>query len=228
MRWAIVAVALAFTLVGTPGRTSAQPEPGVTVDLAFTHVYAIKDTDVVRFVAYIRNPHPYTVAGVTTRWEGYAADGTVVGTFSKTHPPILGGTSWTYVGGAGSANLTGRPASVAVFLEHPGQQTDALARTFPVEGVVVERAGGGDSQPDLYLATGTATTDGAPLDRVNTRAIAVARGADGQIVGADFSVGLTVYARPVLPPGAVLNLGTAIYTVAPATSAEMLAYADLP
>lgn len=220
----VCAVLLALALVGGPLPTNAQDAPDVTADLVFTQVYP--HGDVIRFLAYIRNPHDYTVAGVRTRWEAYAADGSIVGSRTKTQPPILGGISMPYVGGAGSLNLTGKPVAVAVYLESPGQRTDALPRIFPIEGVSIGPAYKALSTKNEYRLGATITTDSETVGRDDVVTSLILRGADGQIVGADF---LSVEKAPdVLAPLARIRVEEVVTTVAPASSAEVFAYVDLP
>ena len=225
MRHFVLCVLVAFVLLSSSISASAQPAPSVSAEVVFTQVYANSDT--VRFLAYIRNPHEYTVGGVTTRWEAYDADGVIVGSRTKTQPPILGGMDFPYVGGAGGAILSGRPAAVAIFLESLGERTDALPRIFPVEGVTLA-PGGTRSRPtpNEYDVTATVTIDSEPINRRDLSASIILRDRAGVVVGADFADFL--HAPDVLAPGARVRVDERMDTVAPATTGEVFAYADRP
>lgn len=76
-----------------------------------------------RFAVEISNPSvDLTRVGVKATWKMLDADGVIVGTYNAyAQPPIPPKGSVYYVGGAGSANLTGEPVRVSVQITDKGR-----------------------------------------------------------------------------------------------------------
>jgi hypothetical protein len=83
------------------------------------------DAPFLRFAATVENPSDQALEGVVTEWTARDADRKVVGRHRTVQPVIPAGEKVMYVGGAGSANLTGVPVTVGV---------DVVAYGDPVTG----------------------------------------------------------------------------------------------
>lgn len=96
----------------------------------------------VRFAAVISNPSKRTRTGVITTWKALDSDGVIVGTHDLVQPPIPPGQTIVYVGGAGSANLSGTPARVTVEITDEGKMVGAKpVQAASVASVSFKRSG---------------------------------------------------------------------------------------
>lgn len=94
-----------------------------------------KENTVLRFVTKISNPNNAILRDINIEWTAYDADGAVVGNYSGSQPDIPANGYVYYVGGAGSANLSGTPATVDVKITTEGLLTNRVAPKIDVSNV---------------------------------------------------------------------------------------------
>jgi hypothetical protein len=171
-------------------------------------------TNLMRVVASVSNPGLEPINGVKMSWNAFNSSGALVGSYGSTIPTINALSSWTYVGGAGSAYLNGTPASATVVVAEKGSYVTQEATPYVADSVqfAVNPYGGGvyPGATD-YTVTGDITigTNQIPSSSLDA-AIVLTNGA-GQVVGADIDVAQNLPA--VLTPG----LRIAIQDDVPAT-----------
>jgi hypothetical protein len=126
-------------LPGATATLSAAERPDLSVEIGWFGVE--QTTDVLRFLAYIRNSSDRPATGVRAEWTAYDASDVIVGNFSSDMPTIPAGETFPYVGGAGGVNLTGTPSRVEVKIADLGELDDKAASPFlDVENVRVEQS----------------------------------------------------------------------------------------
>ena len=172
-------------------------------------------TNLMRVVASVSNPGLEPVSGVKVSWNALNASGALVGSYSSTLPTINALSSWTYVGGAGAAVLTGTPASATVVPAEKGSYVTQVAAPYAADSVqfAVSPYGGGiyPGATD-YSVTGNITIGANQIPSNSLDVDIVFTNAAGQVVGADFDQPTNLPA--VLTPG----LRVAIQDDVPASS----------
>lgn len=139
-----------------------------------------KESSLLRFAVKISNPNNYTLKGVCTEWTAYDADRAVVGNYSCPQPDIPANDYIYYIGGAGSANLSGIPADVDVKLTAEGLLTNRVSPQISVSNVQIISNGF-----NWYTVSAECVTD----SQINTASLDgqfILKDANGQIIDADF------------------------------------------
>lgn len=139
-----------------------------------------KENTVLRFVIKLSNSNDYTLRGVTTEWIAYDIDDAVVGSFDGSQPDIPANGYVYYVGGAGSANLSGTPVRVEVKIATEGLLTNRVSPQITVSNVQVKNNGYG-----FYSVSAGCATD-SDIKTVDIDGQIIVKDADGQIIDADF------------------------------------------
>lgn len=188
---------VAATATPSPTATATPDVPRPTLEVAYFH--ARTGERLFRVAVAITNPAAKTIEGLKMRWDAYSADNAIVGGIASSLPPIAGGQTFYYVGGAGGANLTGDPASVKVTVVDGGRFTDAPSILFTTEPGTVLMEEYPLSKDKQARASANVVTGDKAVDRFDTVVTVILRDAAGAIVGADFD-------RPVslpesIPPG---------------------------
>ena len=96
---------------------------------------------VLRFAVQISNSNPYALTGITTEWTAYDKDDAVVGYFEGSQPDVPANDCVYYVGGAGSAKLSGTPARVEVKIITPGLLTNKVSPQITVRNIQLKDNG---------------------------------------------------------------------------------------
>lgn len=157
------------------------PTPDVSIEPVFFFSRG-GDLPLIRFAARLTNNSDRAVTGVEIEWTALDADGVIVGGFAAAPRSVPANSSNYYVGGAGSVNLRGEPASVDFQIVSPGRFVDSLtAATFTVSDVTVSQPQFGDFFTVGGIATGDA--DVAAADLVFS---AIGYDAEGNIVAVGF------------------------------------------
>jgi hypothetical protein len=172
-------------------------------------------TNLMRVVASVSNPGLEPISGVKVSWSALNASGALVGSYSSSLPTIDALSSWTYVGGAGSANLTGPPASATVVAAEKGSYVTQEATPYAADSVQFAVTPDGDFvYPGAtdYTVMGNITIGSNQIPSSSLDVNIVFTNATGQVVGADFDEPSNLPA--VLTPG----LRIAIQDDVPATS----------
>lgn len=178
--------------------------PAPTVSVTYTFL-TTGQSPLVRFVATITNPGVYPVTGAVVSWTAYNSANAIVGSHTHDSYPINALSSITYVGGAGSVNLSGPPAKVTATITNPGTYVRTVPPTFTVSTIAVS-----NSTIDIY-SDATPYTVSADVTIGGTRPVASAD-LDVSIVLVDASgapVGATFYDTATKLP-AMLNPGTKV------------------
>ena len=139
-----------------------------------------KESNVLRFVVKLSNPNNYILKGINLEWTAYDVDGAVVGNYSDSQPDIPANDYVYYVGGAGSAHLSGIPASVDVKLTTEGLLTNRVSPQISVSNVQIKYNGFG-----WYTVSAQCVTD----SEMNTECldgVFIVKDAKGSIIDADF------------------------------------------
>lgn len=139
-----------------------------------------KENTVLRFVVKLSNPNNYILKGINLEWTAYDVDGAVVGNYSGSQPDIPANDYVYYVGGAGSANLSGTPANVDVKLTTEGCLTNRVSPQISVSNVQIK-----DNGFSWYTVSAECVTD----SEINTEHLdgqVIVKDTNGQIIGADF------------------------------------------
>lgn len=175
------------TVTATTEPTSTPiPTPDVAVEPVFFQGSG-GDLPLLRFAARLTNNSDRAVAGVEIEWTALDAGGVIVGGFAAAPRSVAANSSNYYIGGAGSANLRGEPASVEFRIVSPGRFVDELtAVSFTISEVTLTASQFGNAFSVGGIATGDA--DVASADLVFS---AVLYDAEGVIVGAGFDSLLT-------------------------------------
>lgn len=139
-----------------------------------------KENTVLRFVVKLSNSNDYILKGINLEWTAYDVDGAVVGNYSGSQPDIPANDCVYYVGGAGSANLSGTPANVDVKLTAEGLLTNRVSPKISVSNVQIK-----DNGFSWYTVSAECVTD----SETNTEYLdgqVIVKDANGQIIDADF------------------------------------------
>jgi hypothetical protein len=188
------AASVATTTTSTPIVRPQQPT--ITTEVVYLQVEP--ETRLMRFVALINNQSNRTVEGLRVRWDATDSSGAIVGSFTNTMPAIPAGTVYTYVGGAGAANITGVPDKVKLTVLDTGKLTDAPSGVFTVDSITLdpERF---SLQGQQYRVGATLTIGPDRVERFKLKVAVVLRDGNGKIVGAHFTTPTNV--PEVLEPG---------------------------
>src|SRR5919202_334769 len=116
-------VALVAVLSGGARLPAAAQDGVVKLELAYWS--SDPGTRFFRAVGELVNADSQTREGITTRWNAYLDEGALVASHPPPLPRLPAGMRFPYVAGAGSPNLTGRPARGAFTLLDPGRPTEA-------------------------------------------------------------------------------------------------------
>ena len=229
---AMVVVSIALTMSACSSETAAPivgeattstAAPAIEPTIEVTYFAVDPQFDVMRFVAEIKNNASEPLVGLRTEWIAYDANDVIVGNRTKQQPAIPAGGTFDYVGGAGSANLTGTPARVEVTVVDPGSRdADAASSLLEVTDVVANPntvLGGFDDA----TATVTAPADGVRKDDLASSMII--RNAEGIITDADF-IG-DIVGPDVFPSGSKFAVRFSLYDYeGPVDQLEIQVYID--
>lgn len=139
-----------------------------------------EDATVLRFLVEFNNPNPYPLRGVTTEWTAYDKNDAIVGSYDGTQPDLPANGSAFYVGGAGSANLSGTPARVEVKITYDGLLTNRDLPQITVSNAQIKNNGFG-----WFTASADCITN-ADIQTVDLDGQFIIKDADGQVIDADF------------------------------------------
>ena len=214
----------ADTVASTPLTTLPKPTPP---HLEMAWFWSSPDTEspLFRLLAFLTNPNDRPLTGVATHWEVYDASGALVGSHPKVFPALPPGTAFPYVGGAGSFNLTGTPATAEVFVDNPGQLADVVIDTFSVDDVAFRPEEGALDAPVEYLVTASITTGSQDVPGSSIIAVIILRDGSGNVVGADFAFPDTI--PDLVKAGTTFRLeANFVPATASATDVEVFAYSE--
>ena len=138
------------------------------------------ENTVLRFVVKISNANPYTLRGVTTEWVAYDKNGAIVGSYDGSQPDIPANGCVYYVGGAGSANLSGTPARVEMKITTEGLLTNRELPVISVSNIQVENHGF-----NWFTVSADCVTD-SDINTADLDGQIIVKNADGEIIDADF------------------------------------------
>lgn len=139
-----------------------------------------KENTVLRFVVKLSNPNDYTLKGVNIEWVAYDVYGAVVGSFSGSQPDIPANGYVYYVGGAGSANLSGTPATVDVNATSVGILTNRVSPQFTVSDVQLK-----DNGFSWYTVSAVCQTD-SDINTAYLDGQFIVKDSEGNVIDADF------------------------------------------
>jgi hypothetical protein len=175
----------ATTTVAPTTTTTEGPHPTATVGFFFESA----PLNYFRFAAPIVNAGPLPLVGVTVTWTAVDATGAIVGSFVHHCPPINANSTLIYVGGAGSALLSGVPAKVTTTITDPGQYVNETLPSFPVSSTQFTQSSFQDGSPNAttYEVTADITIGGSvPVQSASLDIPITLTNASGAIVGANF------------------------------------------
>ncbi len=139
-----------------------------------------EENTVLRFVVQLSNPNTYTLRGVATEWIVYDKNDAIVGSFDGTQPDIPANDSVYYVGGAGSANLSGMPARVEVKITSGGLLTNRKLPQIALSNIQIKNNGF-----NWFTVFADCVAD-ADIKTVDLDGQIIIKDANGQILEADF------------------------------------------
>lgn len=134
----------------------------------------------LRFVAKISNDNEYAMRDVVTEWIAYDKNDAIVGSLQSVQADIPANSSIYYVGGAGSARLSGTPARVEIRVASEGVLTNRTLPQISVSNVQIISQGWGS-----FDVTADCMTD-SDIMTANLDGQIIVKDADGQIIDADF------------------------------------------
>lgn len=134
----------------------------------------------LRFVAKISNDNEYAMRDVVTEWIAYDKNDAIVGSLQSVQADIPANSSIYYVGGAGSARLSGTPARVEIRVASEGVLTNRTLPQISVSNVQIINQGWGS-----FDVTADCMTD-SDIMTANLDGQIIVKDADGQIIDADF------------------------------------------
>jgi hypothetical protein len=138
-----------------------------------------KDT-VLRFVAEINNPNAEALTGVALEWVAFDKNDAVVGTYANSSFPVIPANSHIYyVGGAGSAILSGVPDRVELTVKNNGILTAKPTPNISVSKVKIKNENGAYSI-NAYCKTDT------ELETSRLDGQIIVKDKKGQIIAAEF------------------------------------------
>lgn len=135
---------------------------------------------VLRFVVKISNDNDYVMRDVTTEWIAYDKNDAIVGSRDAAQADIPANGYVYYVGGAGSANLSGTPVRVEMRVTTDGILTNREMPQITVSNVqIINRGWGG------FDVTADCVTD-SEIMTANLDGQIIVKDAEGQIIDAEF------------------------------------------
>jgi hypothetical protein len=172
------------TTIASTTTTTQPPHPTVSV------VYFSQNPTLnyFRFAAPVVNPGALPLVGVTVTWTAVDATGAIVGSFVHHCPPIGAMSTLMYVGGAGSALLSGVPAKVTTTITDPGDYDITATPPFTVSSIAFTQASYQDSpSATTYAVTADITIGGSvPIQSASLDIPITLTNGSGAVVGADF------------------------------------------
>jgi len=139
-----------------------------------------EENTVLRFVVEISNPNTYALTNVATQWTAFDKNDAIILSYENRNPNIPVGKSIYYVGGAGSANLSGTPAHVEVTLSNEGLLTEKVTPNISVSNVQIV-----DNGYNFFTVTADCITD-TEINAIDLTGVIIIKDAGGQIIDADF------------------------------------------
>lgn len=135
---------------------------------------------VLRFVVKISNDNDYVMKDVTTEWIAYDKNDAIVGSHDAAQADIPANGYIYYVGGAGSANLSGTPVRVEMRVTTDGILTNREMPQITVSNIqIINRGWGG------FDVTADCVTD-SDIMTANLDGQIIVKDAEGQIIDAEF------------------------------------------
>lgn len=135
---------------------------------------------VLRFVVKISNDNDYVMRDVTTEWIAYDKNDAIVGSHDAAQADIPANGYIYYVGGAGSANLSGTPVRVEMRVTTDGILTNREMSQITVSNIqIINRGWGG------FDVTADCVTD-SDIMTANLDGQIIVKDAEGQIIDAEF------------------------------------------
>jgi len=179
-------------------------------------------TNLMRVAVTVSNPGLEPINGVKMSWNGLDASGALVGSHSSTIPTVNALSSWTYIGGAGAANLTGAPATATVVVAEKGSYVKQVATPYATDSIqfAVNPYGIYTGATD-YSVTGDITIGADQIPSTSLTVVIVLTNAAGQVVGADFNIPSNLPA--VLTPGLRIAIQDDVPTTSMPTTATIYA-----
>lgn len=139
-----------------------------------------EDYNVLRFVVKISNDNNFAMRNVTTEWIAYDKNDAIVGSYDVVQADIPANSHIYYVGGAGSANLSGTPVRIEIGVITDGILTNREMPQITVSDIqIINRGWGG------FDVTANCVTD-SDIITANLDGQIIVKDADGQIIDADF------------------------------------------
>ena len=139
-----------------------------------------KVSTVLRFAVKISNDNDYAMRDVVTEWIAYDKNNAIVGSHSAARADIPANSHIYYVGGAGSANLSGTPVRVEVKVKTDGILTNREMPQITVSNAQTINEGWG-----IFKVTADCVTD-SDIMSANLNGQIIVKDAAGQIIAAEF------------------------------------------
>ena len=139
-----------------------------------------KEYTVLRFVTKLSNPNNAILRNVNIEWTAYDDSGAVVGNYSGLQPDIPANGYVYYIGGAGSAHLSGTPATVEVKVKSEGLLTNRVAPKIDVSDIQLKNNG------FSWFTVSAECTPDTEIKTTQLNGQFIVKDAEGNIIGADF------------------------------------------
>ena len=139
-----------------------------------------EEYNLLRFVVKISNDNEYVMRDVVTEWIAYDKNDAIVGSYEAAQADIPANGYIYYVGGAGSANLSGTPVRAEVKVITDGILTNREMPQITVSNIqIINRGWGG------FDVTADCVTD-SDIMTANLNGQIIIKDAKGQFIDADF------------------------------------------
>ena len=139
-----------------------------------------EEYNLLRFVVKISNDNEYVMRDVVTEWIAYDKNDAIVGSYEAAQADIPANGYIYYVGGAGSANLSGTPVRAEVKVITDGILTNREMPQITVSNIqIINRGWGG------FDVTADCVT-GSDIMTANLNGQIIIKDAEGLIIDADF------------------------------------------
>lgn len=139
-----------------------------------------EEYNLLRFVVKISNDNEYVMRDVVTEWIAYDKNDAIVGSYEAAQADIPANGYIYYVGGAGSANLSGTPVRVEIKVTTDGILTNREIPQITVSNIrIINRGWGG------FDVAADCVTD-SDIMTANLDGQIIIKDAEGQIIDADF------------------------------------------
>lgn len=164
----------------TSGGTVEKPTPGTpSVSVLWVGDIGWEGSNVLRFLAEIKNPGTEPLAGVVTEWVAYDENDSIIGSYDNSSlPTIPGEGSIYYVGGAG--DVAGAPSRVELTIKNEGHTTTAITPIVTVSDIQIV-----NDYEDSYSVTAQCQTD-TEIKTEDLDGQIILKDANGQVIFADF------------------------------------------